>query len=236
MRRSSSARSEPSGPIHCGSRVSAATSRAWSSSARATSCSPRPSASSIRRSASLMNVVPIAGRPGEGSAASAAAQSPASKASSERSSISQRRGAPFSARERVALVGDLARLGQPAGAGQRVGEVDVRVQVRGRGRARAMRASASRSAALALLVAGEPEQRDAHAVQRAQLGDLVADGARDLERLLGGLDRLVVARLEHQLLDHAGEQRRARPCSARPGSSVERARGASRRRRPSGPG
>ena len=31
-RRSSSARSEPSGPIHCGSRVSAATSRAWSSS------------------------------------------------------------------------------------------------------------------------------------------------------------------------------------------------------------
>ena len=65
--------------------------------ARATSWSPRPSASSIRRSASLTKVVPIAGRPGDGSAASAAAQSPASKASSARSSISQRRGAPCSA-------------------------------------------------------------------------------------------------------------------------------------------
>ena len=61
-----------------------------------------------------MKVVPIAGRPGDGSAASAASHSPASNASSARSIISQRRGAPFSARVRVALLDDRPRLRQPA--------------------------------------------------------------------------------------------------------------------------
>ena len=69
----------------------------------------------------------------------------------------------------VALGGDLARLGQAAGGGQRVGVVDVGVRVVHQALvARPLVGLAQEL--LALLVAAEPEQRDAGGVQRAQLG------------------------------------------------------------------
>ena len=182
VRRSSSAFSAPSGPIHCGSRLSAATSQDWSSSMRAAlvvAAAEReldPPQRVVderhalrgpaRRRQRRLGRGPVAGLERE---LGADQHQPAARQALGRGEL-------------VALGGDLARLGEPAGGRQRVGEVHVRARVLHQALVAGPRVGLAQEL-LALLVAAEPEQRHAGRVQRAQLGHRVADRAGDLERL-----------------------------------------------------